>query len=165
MYKPEDPLILVLRPEAVQVASDARVDSFVKIEGGDGVIVGECVHISSFCHVNVGGGKVTMGAHSAMASGSKIIGGTNAPEGLSMSAASPKETQSVERKHTIIGAGVLLGTNAVVMAGVTIGEYAVVAAGSVVTKDVGPNAIVAGVPAKQIAWRLREGDQMRVTKC
>jgi acetyltransferase-like isoleucine patch superfamily enzyme len=50
------------------------------------------------------------------------------------------------------------------MPGVVVGEFAVVAAGAVVTKDVPPNALVAGIPAKQIAWRLREGDQMRVVR-
>ena len=38
------------------------------------------------------------------------------------------------------------------MPGVTIGENAVVAANPVVTKDVPPNAIVGGVPAKFIRW-------------
>ena len=43
-----------------------------------------------------------------------------------------------------------IGVNAVVLPGVTIGEGAVVAAGAVVTKDVPPYSVVAGVPAKVI---------------
>lgn len=43
-----------------------------------------------------------------------------------------------------------IGTNAVLLPGVTIGKSAIVGAGSVVTKDVPPYAIVAGVPAKMI---------------
>ena len=39
---------------------------------------------------------------------------------------------------------------AIILPGVTIGENAVVAAGAVVTKDVAPNAIVGGNPAKFI---------------
>lgn len=42
------------------------------------------------------------------------------------------------------------GSGVTVLAGVTIGENAVVGAGAVVTKDVAPNTIVAGVPAKVI---------------
>ncbi|MBC6680760.1 sugar O-acetyltransferase [Zhenpiania hominis] len=43
---------------------------------------------------------------------------------------------------------VWIGANATVVPGVTIGENSIVAAGAVVTKDVPPNTIVGGVPAK-----------------
>jgi acetyltransferase-like isoleucine patch superfamily enzyme len=49
-----------------------------------------------------------------------------------------------------IGNGVWIGTRAIVLKGVTIGHGAVVAAGSVVTKDVPPRTVVAGVPARVI---------------
>ncbi|WP_243669169.1 hypothetical protein [Vulcanisaeta sp. JCM 16161] len=44
----------------------------------------------------------------------------------------------------------VIGANATLIAGIEIGENAVVAAGSVVTKDVPPGVVVAGVPAKPI---------------
>ena len=43
-----------------------------------------------------------------------------------------------------------MGVGAIILPGVTIGENAVVAAGAVVTKDVAPNTIVGGNPAKFI---------------
>jgi tetrahydrodipicolinate N-acetyltransferase len=49
-----------------------------------------------------------------------------------------------------IGDRVWIGTGAIVLKGVTIGDGAVVAAGAIVTGDVAPGAIVAGIPAKQI---------------
>lgn len=49
-----------------------------------------------------------------------------------------------------IGNKVWIGANATITAGVTIGENSIVAAGAVVTKDVPPNTIVGGVPAKKI---------------
>lgn len=48
----------------------------------------------------------------------------------------------------VIGKKVWLGARVTVLQGVTIGDNAIVAAGSVVTKDVPPNTIVAGVPAR-----------------
>jgi len=47
-------------------------------------------------------------------------------------------------KPIVIGRGVWLATNAIVLGGVTIGDHAVIGAGVVVTKDVPPHAIVVG---------------------
>lgn len=49
-----------------------------------------------------------------------------------------------------IGKNVWIGANVTILPGVTIGDGAVVAAGAVVNKDVAPNTIVGGVPAKFI---------------
>jgi acetyltransferase-like isoleucine patch superfamily enzyme len=46
--------------------------------------------------------------------------------------------------------GASIGSGAVIMCGVTIGERAMVGAGAVVTKDVAADAVVAGVPARQV---------------
>ncbi len=52
--------------------------------------------------------------------------------------------------ETFIKKGSSIGSSATIMCGITIGENAVVGAGAVVTKDVPPKTIVAGVPAKII---------------
>jgi acetyltransferase-like isoleucine patch superfamily enzyme len=49
---------------------------------------------------------------------------------------------------TLVKRGASIGTSATILCGVTIGENAIVGAGSVVTKDVPPNSIVTGVPAR-----------------
>jgi acetyltransferase-like isoleucine patch superfamily enzyme len=46
-----------------------------------------------------------------------------------------------------------IGTNATLLPGITVGRGAIVGAGAVVTRDVEPFAIVAGVPARFIRWR------------
>ena len=53
-----------------------------------------------------------------------------------------------------VGHDVWVGHGAIVMPGVSIGHGAVIAAGAVVTKDVAPYAIVAGVPARFLKWRF-----------
>lgn len=50
----------------------------------------------------------------------------------------------------VIGENVWIGSNATILPGVGIGDNAIVAAGAVVTKDVAPDTIVGGVPAKFI---------------
>ena len=56
----------------------------------------------------------------------------------------------IERKPITIGDGVWIGANALILPGLTIGAGSVVAAGAVVTRDVPPNTLVAGVPARPL---------------
>lgn len=53
-----------------------------------------------------------------------------------------------------VGNGVLIGAGAVVLPGVTIDDDATIGAGAVVLKDVGRGAIVVGVPARDIDWKV-----------
>lgn len=115
--------------------------------------IGEYVHIASFCHVNIGGGAVILQDGCALASGAKVLGGSNSPEGESMSAAAPAEQQVVKRATTVIMKNAFVGVNAVIMPGVVVGENAVIGAGAVVTKSVPANEVWAGVPARKIGER------------
>ena len=54
---------------------------------------------------------------------------------------------------TVVKTRASLGSNATILCGITIGEDAVVGAGSVVTRDVAPNTIVAGNPARDLKKR------------
>lgn len=58
------------------------------------------------------------------------------------------------KRRTVIGNDVWIGINVTVLRGVLIGDGAVVAAGSVVTRDVPPYTIVAGVPARPVRPRF-----------
>ena len=54
-----------------------------------------------------------------------------------------------------------IGAGAVILMGVTIGDGAVVGAGAVVTGDVAPYTVVAGVPARTIANVVVDGEEVR----
>src|SRR5438477_9124457 len=56
---------------------------------------------------------------------------------------------------TRVRTGASIGSGAVIMCGVTIGERALIGAGAVVTHDVAPDAVVAGVPARARAQAAR----------
>jgi acetyltransferase-like isoleucine patch superfamily enzyme len=83
-------------------------------------------------------------------------------------AVNPDGTLKSAAEWTAVGVtvdtGAAIGARAVCVAPVRIGAWATVAAGAVVTRDVAPHALVAGVPARQIGWvghagaRLQERD-------
>ena len=102
---------------------------------GDNCIIGFC------CRIN-GRGPVTIGNNVNIASETIIETGSH-----------DYVTNEVIYKPITIKDNVWICTRAMILQGVTIGEGAVVAAGSVVTNDVLPFTIVAGVPARAIGKR------------
>jgi len=69
-------------------------------------------------------------------------------------AAAAEEMRRLNAVRTTLGADVWIGSAAIVLKGRTVGVGAVVAAGAVVTRDVEPYTIVAGVPAKPVRTRF-----------
>ena len=65
-----------------------------------------------------------------------------------------------EYRRTLVQRGATLGANCTVVCGVIIGAYAFVAAGAVVTRDVKPYALIAGVPGRQIGWMSEHGERL-----
>jgi len=65
-----------------------------------------------------------------------------------------------EYSKTLVRKGATIGANATIVCGHELGEYCFIAAGAVVTKDVIPHAVMAGVPAKQIGWVAHSGEML-----
>lgn len=72
---------------------------------------------------------------------------------------------AIERKHeyrrTLVRRGATIGANATIVCGVTLGEYCFIGAGAVVTRDVPPFALMAGVPARQVGWMNERGERVK----
>lgn len=81
--------------------------------------------------------------------GAKVLG--SAHTGIPIDV--PIIRTDLEIEPVRVGAWADIGTNAVLLPGVTVGKGSIVGAGAVVTKDVPPFAIVAGVPARFMRWR------------
>ena len=71
---------------------------------------------------------------------------------------------AIVRKHeyhrTLVKRGATIGANATIVCGVCLGEYSFIAAGAVITEDVEPYALMAGVPARRIGWMNENGERV-----
>ncbi len=115
------------------------------------------LRVGSHCWVNVGlrldlserieiGDHVTIGHEVLLLTAGHRFGGSDHRAGtLSMA-------------PVRIGRGAWLGARCTVLPGVTVGEGAVIAAGAVVTRDVPPNTLVGGVPARVLRELADQGD-------
>jgi len=118
-----------------------------------GAIIRNMVEIGDHCVIMMGAvlnigaviGERTVIDMNVVVGGRAIVG-KNCHIGAGTVLAGVIEPPSAE--PVIIEDDVLIGANAVVLEGVKVGKGAVVAAGSIVVKDVEPNTVVAGVPAK-----------------
>ena len=126
--------------------------------------LGDYSVIESFACINNAVGDVMIGDHTRVGLHNTIIGPViignhvNLAQSITVTALnhifedSDKriDEQGVSTSAVIIEDDIWVGANAVILPGVTIGHHSVVAAGAVVTKDVPPHSLVAGVPAKII---------------
>ena len=126
--------------------------------------LGDYSVIESFACINNAVGDVIIGDHTRIGLHNTIIGpveignNVNLAQGITVTALNHNfsdtnkriDEQGVSTNLVTIEDDVWVGANAVILPGVTIGEHCVVAAGAIVTKDVPPHSLVAGVPAKVI---------------
>lgn len=149
MYEPTIfEFVVMTRREKIRMSTGTRIDSFVKIEGGEGVFIGRYVHVASFAHLNIGGGQLYIGNYAAVASGVKIISGSNQLDAMSMSACAPTDIQRVSKSSVVLHPYSVALADSMILPGVTLGEGAVLAAKALATKDVPPWEVWAGVPAR-----------------
>ena len=121
--------------------TEVRFPSRLKI--GDGTIIGDNALLAA-------GRGLTIGKNVNLSSNVSIYSGAHDHRDPYFRS-TPATTRPVN-----IGDRVWIGSNAIILTGVNIGEGAVVCAGAVVTKDVEPYAVVAGIPAKKVNERPRD---------
>ncbi len=124
-----------------QIGDDSRIGTFVEIQKG--VSVGQRVKISSHTFICEG---VTIEDDVFIGHGVMFI--NDKYPHASTAAGQPQTEADWNCTPTRVERGASIGSNATILCGVTIGAGAMVGAGSVVTHDVPPGAVVAGVPAR-----------------
>ena len=143
------------------VAADAHVVAERLSIGEGSFIAAGClvrgiVTIGSHCSLNAGAvtvGRVTIGDLVRIASYAVLVGENHVFE----DPASPIAAQGLTSKGVVIEDDVWIGANVTIVDGVTVGAHSVVAAGAVVTRDVAAWSVMAGVPARLIKRRRRDG--------
>ena len=153
----------------------------------DHVSIGEGTKIWHFCHIQSGavigkncsfGQNVNVGNNVRIGNGVRVQNNVSIYEGVEIednvfcgpscvftNVTTPRAHFPVHGVYskTKICEGASLGANSTVVCGHTVGRSALVAAGAVVTKDVKPYALMAGVPAKQIGWVCECGKRLDVS--
>jgi UDP-2-acetamido-3-amino-2,3-dideoxy-glucuronate N-acetyltransferase len=124
-----------------RIGDNTRIGSFVEIQRG--AVIGAACKISSHKFICNGveiEDEVFVG-HGVLFVNDKF------PRATTESGA-PKADEDWKLLRTVVERGASLGSGAVVLGGIRIGSGALVGAGAVVTKDVAPHEVVAGVPAR-----------------
>jgi UDP-2-acetamido-3-amino-2,3-dideoxy-glucuronate N-acetyltransferase len=158
-HEPDDRL-------AMPVAQSVRLGTQVRIFQPDlvnlyGCTIGDETKIGAFVEIQKNasiGARCKISSHSFVCEGVTIEDEVFVGHGVMFindrhpRATNPDGSLQTEADWSVeptrVCRGASIGSGAVIMAGVTIGERALVGAGAVVTKDVAPSAVVAGVPAR-----------------
>ena len=125
-------------------------------------VIGKRSVVESYSCVNNAVGDVVIGNHTRIGLHSTVIGPVsigshvNLAQGVTVSALNHNfsetdkriDEQGITTRQIVIEDDVWIGTNATVLAGVRIGSHSVIAAGAVVTHDIPPRSLAAGVPAQ-----------------
>jgi acetyltransferase-like isoleucine patch superfamily enzyme len=120
----------------------------------------------SFCGYDCDIYHCDIGSFTSIANGVLIGGGEHPIKWISTSPVFYEGRDSIntkfsefnrpEPKRTTIGSDVWIGARSIIKQGVNVGHGAIIGSGAVVTKDVKPYSIVAGVPAKTLRYRFTD---------
>jgi acetyltransferase-like isoleucine patch superfamily enzyme len=142
----------------VKLGRNVKLNNFINLYGceiGDNTKVGTFVEVQKNARI---GSNCKISSHTFVCEGVTIEDEVFIGHGVTFindsypratTAGGELQTESDWKvEKTVVQKGASIGSGATILAGVTIGERALVGAGSVVTKNVPPNAIVAGNPAR-----------------
>ncbi|MEM7644508.1 MAG: acyltransferase [Pseudomonadota bacterium] len=122
-------VVIVVKQGYLRIGADCSIGSQSTLSAVSGIEIGDHAIIAGQCYFGGGRYRTELGA------------GTMVEQGL------------VTKGPVVLGRDVWVGAGVRVLDGVRVGDGAILGAGSVITKDVPANAIMGGVPARQIGQR------------
>ena len=143
-------------PENLIIGNNVIIDDFVFIVAKPWAKIGNYVHIASFVSIT-GGGIFIMGDYSGIATGSRILTGTDDISTL-LGPTVPVQYRKPRRTYVEIGKHVLISANCVILPSVTIPDGVVIGANSLVLENavLQPWTIYVGSPVQALKERPRE---------
>ncbi len=134
--------------DGAEIKRDVRVGRDGEVSGTSTLAVGVGSQILSDCHLDCSA-DITIGAGTHIGRACSIYTHTHQTDSRDV----PILDSPVKTSPVTIGVDVMIYSDVVVLPGITIGDGAVIAVRSVVTRDVEPYSIVAGVPAEKVGER------------
>ncbi len=148
--------VMVFHPETIEIGNNVYIGHQTILKGyykgdftiGDGTWIGQQCFLHS-------AGNIHIGQNVGIGPGVKIITSVHDEEGIRL----PVLHSRLKFKEVVIEEDADIGVGAIILPGVTIGKGAIVGAGAVVTSDVAPYDVVAGIPARKLRSRLSDEDK------
>lgn len=142
--------VLVFHPQSIQIGENVYIGHQTILKGyhKNGMVIGDNVWIGQGCFFHSAGG-LTIGSNVGIAPHVRILTSHHLEAGRAV----PIPRSPLRFAPVVIEDDCDIGIGAIILPGVRIGRGVQVGAGAVVTRDVEPYSVVAGVPAKVLRMR------------
>jgi acetyltransferase-like isoleucine patch superfamily enzyme len=146
-------LKIILKPLFKECGKNFRFDPTNSIFSYNTIVIGNDVMIGSNAVFIASESSIIIGNQVVFAPNVTIRGGNHNIGVMGKYMYQVREKREIDDQPVVIEDDVWVGSNVTILKGVKIGRGSVLAAGAVVTKNVPPYAIIAGIPAEVIKWR------------